>query len=203
LLVDSAGRPVPLQLVPDGIWQSAEVALIDLEDGSGDCQNGTPAMNTKLIGLAPDRNYRELRFTLGVPADLNHADPLTATSPLTSSAMHWHWRSGYKFLRAGVKAGDDGFRLHLGSAGCHGVIGNLSGCDAGNRPAVKLSNLQGGQHRIVFDLAALLANVNLADAASEVCEMGPDDPCDAVVTTLGLDVNGDSVGPTNVFRLAR
>ncbi|NNL55653.1 MAG: hypothetical protein HKP32_10905, partial [Woeseia sp.] len=29
LLVDSAGRPVPLQLVPDGIWQSAEVALID------------------------------------------------------------------------------------------------------------------------------------------------------------------------------
>ncbi|MDZ7643630.1 MAG: MbnP family protein [Woeseiaceae bacterium] len=66
----------------------------------------------------PTGDYRTLRLTLGVPADLNHGDPLHAPAPLTQTPMHWHWRSGYKFLRAGVTRGADGYWLHLGSTRC-------------------------------------------------------------------------------------
>ncbi|MFQ5610047.1 MAG: MbnP family protein, partial [Woeseiaceae bacterium] len=36
------GTETPLQLVENGRWQQSDIALIDLEDGTGRGENGTP-----------------------------------------------------------------------------------------------------------------------------------------------------------------
>src|SRR5689334_1928446 len=44
-LVRASGQAVPLQLKPDGKWQSDNVALLDFEDGSGSCMTASPETN--------------------------------------------------------------------------------------------------------------------------------------------------------------
>lgn len=201
-LLNDDGTEVPLQLIPDQLWQNETISLIDLEDGSGACQNGTAATNTVVTGRAPAGEYHGLRFTLGVPEELNHGDPLIAAAPLTDTAMHWHWRSGYKFLRAGLQRGTERYRLHLGSARCHGVIGNLQGCDAGNRVDVLHSEFDSDSERLVFDFAKLLAEFHQQEEALQDCEMGPDETaCDGYRVVLGLAEDGSSIRPTSIFRV--
>ena len=82
--------------------------------------------------------------------DLNHDNPLTAEPPLDDPDMHWHWRSGYKFLRAGIRTATDGFWIHAGSAGCEGTVGNITGCRFPNRIDVFLPDfVPGVEHRQV------------------------------------------------------
>jgi hypothetical protein len=45
-LIDAAGRAVPVALAQDGAWQLDNLALLDFENGSGPCRNGTAATNT-------------------------------------------------------------------------------------------------------------------------------------------------------------
>ena len=122
-LTDADGRAHDVRFATEFAWQNDVVALIDLEDGEGACRNGTAATFDRLLGVVRAGDYRGLRFTVGVPFRVNHANPLTAGPPLDDPDMHWHWRSGYKFLRVGVANGDDGFWLHAGSAGCEGTVG--------------------------------------------------------------------------------
>ena len=145
LMESTSGESVPLRLRPDPGWQSADVTLIDLEDGQGTCANGTPSVNAILTGDAPARDFDGIRLEIGVPFELNHANPLTAEAPLDDAAMHWHWRSGYKFLRAGLDSNDDGFWLHLGSAGCEGTVQNIRSCKFPNRVTVELSDFDPGR----------------------------------------------------------
>lgn len=98
-LVDGRGHTVPLQLEQDGVWQYEDAALLDFEDGGGPCRNGNPGLHTIVTGSVPKGKYRGLRFTLGVPFDLNHGDPTIAPAPLNFSAMFWAWQSGYKFVK--------------------------------------------------------------------------------------------------------
>lgn len=177
------------------------VALIDLENGRGGCQNGTDALQASITGELPPGEYRGLRFTLGVPFDKNHANPLTAAPPLDDPAMHWHWRSGYKFLRAGLQRGKVRYRLHLGSARCRGVIGKLEGCDASNRVEVLLDNFDSERGEVVFDFAELLNEFDPQDNALQVCEMGPDEAaCETYRVSLGLNQDGVSIRPARIFR---
>lgn len=198
------GRTAPLALDPVPGWQSADVAFVDLEDGSGACLNGTAPVRSTVRGTAVTGDWTALSFTLGVPPRLNHGDPLTAEPPLTNSAMHWHWRSGYKFLRAGVVTADGGFWLHLGSARCHGVSGQLSGCDASNRPVVLLQEFSATDGVVVLDLERLFAGVNLTGGATGSCQMGPDEAdCRAVLDALGIDPeSGTALVPAASFRSA-
>jgi hypothetical protein len=103
-LIDAQGRPQPLRLSEAAPWQSPELALLDLAGGA-DTQR-----NTSIRGTVEAGTYTGIRFTVGVPFSLNHANPLTAAAPLDRGEMFWTWQSGYKFLRA------DAF--HLGSTGC-------------------------------------------------------------------------------------
>jgi len=98
-LIDRSGRAVPVALEQDGRWQLDSIALLDFEDGSGPCRNGTAAVNTSVRGTVPAGEYSGLRFTLGVPFERNHADPTTAPAPLNQTAMFWNWQGGYKFLK--------------------------------------------------------------------------------------------------------
>ncbi len=98
-LLDDRGQPTPVQLDQDGVWQVENLALLDFEDGTGPCHNGNPGLHSTITGTVPKGKYRGVRFTLGVPFDLNHADPTIAPSPLNISAMFWAWQSGYKFVK--------------------------------------------------------------------------------------------------------
>ena len=184
-------------------WQNDAVALIDLEDGSGACQNGTAEVTTQLVGVVRYGNYQALRFTVGVPFRLNHSNPLTASPPLDDPDMHWHWRSGYKFLRAGVRTDTDGFWIHVGSAGCEGTVGNITECRFPNRIDVELTGFVPGESRVSIDLARLTAGVDLGDGDATDCSSGPaEKSCTAPFAALGIDfATGRQVGTQSVFSL--
>ena len=171
-LVDADGRAHDVRYATEFEWQNDAVALIDLENGEGACQNGTPAIHDRLLGVARARDYRGLRFTVGVPFRLNHANPLTATPPLDDPEMHWHRRSGYRFLRAGISSGVDGFWMHGGSMGCEGTVGHITECRFPNRFDVTLPDFVPGEHTIEIDLAALMADIDLAHGILTDCSSG-------------------------------
>jgi uncharacterized repeat protein (TIGR04052 family) len=146
-LVDAGGKSIPLTLEQDGKWQYKTVALLDFENKAGACVNGTTEQRDRIIGTVPKGNYTGLRFTLGVPFKLNHADSTVAPSPLNLTGLWWNWQLGYKFMRLDFQKatqnqpnpptpghshqsqslhgqsnmpGDasGGFPIHLGSTGC-------------------------------------------------------------------------------------
>ena len=81
-------------LADDGHWipASGQVGWMSL---------GQNRMEVTLTNL-PSRNYRALRFDLGLPPEINHADPATFApqDPLNPSlnGLHWSWQGGYVFL---------------------------------------------------------------------------------------------------------
>ena len=187
-LIDSDGRSQALSLDEQLQWQQGDLALIDLEDGAGSCTNGSSEVYSYIVGFLPPGEYRGLEFTVGVPFERNHANPLTAEPPLDDAAMHWHWRSGYKFLRAGVATADDGFWIHLGSAGCEGTVRNVTGCRFPNRVSVVLPDFAIREHAIAVDLQKLLNGTNLADSEPSDCSSGPPEvACTAPFAALGID----------------
>ncbi len=137
-LVDRSGNSVAVELIPDSLWQNETVALLDFEDGSGSCSNGTEQTNHAVRGhyVATGSTIDEVTFKIGLPEHLNHQDPLRAAPPLSYTSMHWQWASGYKFLSAGIETESDGFWMHLGSSRCKGTIGKIEGCKSSNRPSV-------------------------------------------------------------------
>ena len=171
-LIRTDGRRVPIKLSENGRWQDDDLTLIDLEDASGDCQNGTTDSNALLLGSVPEGNYRGLSFSVGVPFDVNHDDPLAANPPLDDTTMHWHWRSGYKFLRLGFAETNQDFWLHLGSAGCQGTVRNISGCRFPNRFDVAIDDFEPGD-TVLVDLTAIVAAVTSQAAVSRSCASGP------------------------------
>ncbi len=102
-LIDEDGNAVPLELEQDGKWQHEKVALLDFEDGTSACDNGTAEMRTMVVGTVPEGNYQSLQFTMGVPEQLNHEDAAIAPSPLNLTSMWWNWQGGYKFLRVDLE----------------------------------------------------------------------------------------------------
>ena len=63
--------------------------------------------------------YRGIRFSVGVPFDLNHRDAATQSAPLGMAAeMFWGWNSGYIFNRTEGKVDSAGteiaFAYHIG-----------------------------------------------------------------------------------------
>ena len=205
VLKDSQGHDVALRMNTDGQWQQDGVALIDLETGNGACQNGTQQTNPFITGTTEAADVVSLRFTVGVPFELNHANPLLAQAPLDDSAMHWHWLSGYKFLRAGVGTNTDGFWLHLGSTGCEGTVQNISSCRFPNRVDIELSDFSPSEHRIAVDLTALFNGVDLADGLQTDCSSSPAEPtCGTAFKALGLPFDqNETRHEQRVFRVRR
>ncbi|MCE2696142.1 MAG: metallo-mystery pair system four-Cys motif protein [Nostocales cyanobacterium LE14-WE4] len=71
-LIDNNGKSIPVNLTQDGKWQYQNVALLDFENKSGGCANGTVETRNQIVGTIPKGNYQGLQFTLGVPFNLNH-----------------------------------------------------------------------------------------------------------------------------------
>ena len=197
------GTAVALELDASLPWQQGNIALVDLENGRGACRNGTAETFSFIAGVVPASDYRGLEFTIGVPFEQNHANPLTAESPLDDAAMHWHWRSGYKFLRAGVQTPEDGFWIHVGSAGCEGTVRNVTGCRFPNRVHVVLPEYALHEQTVEIDLMQLLEGTSLADGERSDCSSGPPETaCVAPFAILGLDFqSGEAVGSQRLVAL--
>lgn len=191
-LVDDKGAEVPFELEQDGVWQYKGVALLDFEDKTGSCVNGTEVTHTTLQGKAPAGVYKGLKFKVGVPFELNHADSAVAPSPLNLSTMFWSWNGGYKFLRLDAKVTDGAPKnLHLGSTGCQGDGNAVTSCANPNRPEIELSGFDPLQGKILLDYAAIMATTDLSQdgGGAPGCMSGVDDPeCATIFPALGLSL---------------
>lgn len=106
-LVDGKSVAHPLRI-------EGPVALIDLTGAPG---ARSASVRGRLAGES-STDFRALRFTVGVPFALNHANPLTAAPPLDRGELFWAWQNGYKFLRADFATQGTEASFHLGSTGC-------------------------------------------------------------------------------------
>lgn len=199
-LHESGGGDVPVELDQDGLWQYQNLALLDFEDKTGSCSNGTSETNKAVHVTVPAGTYDGISFKLGVPFELNHGDAASAPSPLNLSGLFWGWNGGYKFLRIdGVPASAGGtpFNVHLGSTGCVG--GNsVTSCSRPNVPEITLSGFDPTSGKIVVDYAALVAGSDLSKngGGAPGCLSDKADPeCAAVFERLGIDIADGSLHP--------
>lgn len=206
-LVPESGSPVPVTLDQDGTWQYQSVALLDFENHTGTCSNGTDATNTRVVGRvnAPaGTRWTGVRFKLGVPLELNHRNPATAPSPLNLSTLFWAWQSGYKFLRIDGRTTVPGFNIHIGSTGCTGdpAAGAVT-CARPNRPEVTLMGFDPTQNVVVADLARLVATTNVnASTGAPGCMADATDPeCLTIMPTLGIAMGGGDPPSQTFFRV--
>ena len=205
-LIDTNGSSVPVELIQDGQWQRENLVLLDFENGSGPCANGTAAMNDVVRGTVPAGEYTGVRFTLGVPEDMNHADQTTATAPLDLTALFWSWNAGYKFLRIDhtSEAQPNGWFVHLGSTGC-APSGDptvpATSCRNQHRPTITFDAFDFETQRIEADYARLLAGSDLTgNTGPKGCMSFPNDPeCTEVMPRLGLDYEGTPTGGQTFF----
>lgn len=198
----ASGSWVPLALTQDNLFQYQDLALLDFEDKTGSCSNGTSELNTKVRGTAPEGSYDGVRFKLGVPFELNHADVATAPSPLNLSGLFWNWQGGYKFLRVDSVpvGGGSPFNLHLGSTGCDGdpATGGVTACDRPNVTQVELSSFDLAAGTIIADYAAVVADNDLTTDAGGApgCMAGVTDPeCAPVFNHLGMNIADGTLTP--------
>lgn len=202
-LIDAEGREVAVQLMPDGQWQSDQVALLDFEDRTGNC-NGNPGTNMVVRGTVPKGSYNGLVFEIGVPQAVNHQDPTLAAPPLNVTGLTWPWRAGYKFTTidletsggAGGPNAATGFSIHIGSTDCgDGPLMKApdAPCKVSNRSSYRLEGFNPASSRVVLDFAALLAGTDItvnAPHTASGCMSGPDPDCVAIFDRLGLTFEG-------------
>lgn len=207
-LVEKSGNEVPVMLQQDGLWQLDDVALLDFENGTGGCANGTPKTNEAVHGSAPDGEYVGLRFELGVPFHKNHLDVMALPSPLNITALYWAWNSGHKFARLDFSSTGQprGFAIHLGSTACTPNDSSATvptACANANRPEVEFADFLADRDTVVADLAALLRDANV-DAHGERfagCMSGPGDPsCAPLFAAFGLPFGDTAATQQRFFR---
>ncbi len=223
-LVDSTGKQWPLDVTDDGLWQRDGLVLLDFEDKTGTCINGTTPTNRFVRGTI-DPGHDEptitgVTFKLGVPFELNHADVATAASPLNLSGLFWNWQGGYKFARLDLSVmgampveggegghGAGGFNIHLGSTGCDLDAGTqtVSSCAAPNRGTIALTDYDHTTDTIVIDLAEAVKGLDLSTdgGGAPGCMSGKDDPeCASIFAAFGIDLTtGGPAQSQSAFRV--
>lgn len=166
VLVGGDGNDYVFRHAASPPWQTEEIALIDL---AGADDHG----NTVLRGYPAGRpvaGFTGIRFVVGVPFELNHADPLTAAPPLNRTDLLWTWQTGYKFLR--VELAEDGreWAFHLGATGCasaSAVRPPSAECAEPNRMTVEIRGVDPVRDGVEFQLGELVQAMRAADY--EVC----------------------------------
>lgn len=220
LLRADTGAAVPLALTTSE-WQTPDVALLDFEDHTGTCTEGTAGTNSVVTGIAPAGTYSGVAFSIGVPQALNHINTAVAPPPLSTSRLQWTWALGFLHLsfafQATDRTTDDAgvhaalpFYAHVGSTGCHGDVatgGTI--CARPDRPRITLASFAPDTDTIVVDAKALYAGVDLAKNTADTsagCMSDANDPeCAPIFAALGLDLTtGMPTGSASpVFRVER
>ncbi|MFN3376976.1 MAG: MbnP family copper-binding protein [Burkholderiaceae bacterium] len=203
-LINDKGESVPVTLTVND-WQTKDVALIDLEDGTGACATqGTQGTNAQIVGTVAAGSYKGIQMTVGVPSSLNHTDYAVASKPMDIQALAWSWQAGRKFAKIEVNpvggvarpaptAAAKTFNLHLGSTGCTGnpATGETVNCARPNRMTFSFANFNAATDKVVLDVAALFAGSTLGEdrGGAVGCMSGATDPeCDAIFKAMKLDL---------------
>lgn len=214
-LVKADGTTSDFTLTPDGVWQSSRVALLDFENATGTCAGGTTATNTSIRGTYPAGSYTGIKFTVGVPFDLNHLDSTTQSAPLNNSAMFWSWQSGYKFMKFEFKINESTPTtnyVHIGSTGCPAAnaTGSNAACTYPNRSTFTVSkssgNINFASESVAIDVRALLngtnANATASGAAISCMPGNTNSVCQKILTNIGITSGtGESSGTQTTFSI--
>jgi uncharacterized repeat protein (TIGR04052 family) len=183
-LLQSDGTWRRLMLTPDPTWQSERVALLDIKGPQGD-------RRLEVVGSIPRGSYTGVRFSVGVPFDLNHANQLTATAPLNRAELFWSWQSGYKFLRLELTDEQHAGAFHLGSTGCSSASALRPPREACAQPNVVRTELRGFDpltQPIEVRTAEIVAALQRSPQAACTGEYDRDPACAAAFALTGLDV---------------
>ena len=209
-LIRDDGTHVPLMLVQDGTWQYQNLALLDFENFTGGCADGTPETNTVLHGKAPAGHYKGIAFTIGVPEAMNHVDLTTQPAPLNLTSLWWGWGLGHVFLAVVTHSditmpqpGTNDHYIHVGSIDCTGnpEMGEAVTCARPNRPYIELTGFDPTTHPIVADFGAVIANSKLATSTG--CHSFTEATCAFPFDRVGLNWFTGSQTPTTqkLFRI--
>ena len=208
-LVRADGTDTPITLTQDGLWQVDDVALLDFENATGACANGSEQTRDVVEGTVPAGTYTGVRFEVGLPFEKNHRDPTLQPSPLNLSRMFWNWNGGYKFMRFDLKSTGQprGWLVHLGSTACT-PAGSPStvpvSCANRNAVTVDLPAFSAARDVVELDFLSLFATSNVdmnTDKTAMGCMSGGTDPeCAGLFGQLGLPVGGAAAAPQKVFR---
>lgn len=157
-LVRASGEAVPIALQQDGLFQKGNVALLDFEDGAGNCVHGTAQTHTQIQGtILSHHDYVGLRFILGVPFENNHQVARAALPPFDQPNLYTDRRNGYKFLCIEGRV-DKTFEhsVWLMSSDCMlEREGYISGCKATNEVAIELPRFNADTQVVVADIGRL------------------------------------------------
>jgi len=227
-LIAKDGTEVPLTLTADDRWQNESVALLDFENGSGNC-NGNGPINDRIKGSVPLGDYRGVAFDIGVPFEMNHQDPTLAGAPLNYSALTWPWSVGYKFTTidfdtkppgertmmsmmegAHEQTSATGFSVHLGSMECASSgprVPPKATCGSPNRPTYRFDPFDAQKDVLILDLRALLEDTdvtrNMPKSASGCMAFAKDDDCVAIMDRFGLTFRGKPSSGQKFIRVER
>lgn len=207
-LLDAAGKETPVELKQDDKWQLDNVALLDFENATGSCRNGTPDLNAAVVGSVPAGKYAGLRFTLGVPFEKNHTELTKMPPPLNLTAMAWVWNAGRKFARLDFSSTGvpRGYAIHLGSTGCTPDDSQSTvptKCAEPNRLEVNLPGFDPARDVVIADLGALLQDSNVDQGGNMMsgCMSGPQTPaCGPLFSNFGLPFPGQPTRQQTFFR---
>lgn len=191
--LDADGEPLATTLDRND-HQRDGIALLDFEDNTAGCETGSGDTYTTLVGTVEDANRATaVRFTVGLPPEVNHLDAATAAAPLDEPGMFWSWMGGYKYLKVDVATEvKDAFFFHLGATDCEGTPAAGFSCAWGNLAEITVDGVDAASGAVVIDLAALFADAtidapNVEGDATPGCMSFPGDPqCPAMYASLGL-----------------
>lgn len=173
------------------------------------------ANTSLLIELPSNLNFNDdipplkVSFTIGLPFDTNHANPLLQPSPINTPDMFWSWRNGHKFVRIDMRNNNnnDAWSLHLGSVGCSSessLRAPNEACQQTNRfsytiaeikPLTRLNVQDATFHTqsIKLDIGAIIQGITLSKEASCMFDYSEQSQCSRITQNLSAN---------KVFRLS-
>jgi uncharacterized repeat protein (TIGR04052 family) len=194
----------PLTLAQDRKWQLQDIALLDFEDGTGQCNTNSPETNMVVTGRAPQHgDYVGVQFTIGVEPSMDHLDSATAAAPLNDPALWWSWSGGYRYVRLDVQSSKNPtWNFHLGAEYCTGAAASAITCKFNDESTVTLMGFNPAQSTVAIDLAALYADSDLdhqVDGVTEFVAGCMSDPmnaqCKPLFNKIGLQFESADPGP--------
>ncbi len=171
-------------------WQTPNEALLKFHNK---CVNPDDANSKIVLDVSEELLMlsTNLRFTMGLPFDVNHANPSTQPSPLNDSSMVSNQRDGHMFLKLDVsKSGDATHKwsYHLGSAGCDAETESTppeSTCAFTNRVEFILPMTQlDTDLDLEVSVSNIVAQVEINEAPSCVFASSEITPCDKLIQNL-------------------
>lgn len=146
-----------------------------------------------------------IRFTLGLPFEVNHLNPISQKSPLNLPSMFWVWQTGHKFMRLELASNNQQWLFHLGSTGCSSASvlrSPTQACRYPNTINVELPILKQQNTNLLLglDLSALLSGISLTPTSN--CQSEQDnESCTQLLKNLLSATDSNEQEAPAVFRI--